>query len=352
MIVFECPSCKKKLQAAEEHVGKSIACPACKTIAKVPAQPDASANAISAEPVATSTAPPPATAVTTPEQARKQKAGDRDSRDRDDDDEDEGRGRPRRRDRGDAPKTGLGIGMVLLLVTVVGGSVLCVIGILIALLVPAVSKVREAATRTQTMNHLKMIGLAAHGHHDANRVLPSPRNPPMPPAIPPMKGPDLSWRVTILPFIEQQNVWQQIDKNVDWNHANNMRFLTMMPREYYCLTTEQRFERAEQDSFFQYFTGPNTLFPDPFAKVSMGQVPDGTSNTFLVAQAKTPVPWTKADDIAVTPNGPLALPNGQFMVLMADGSVRFVHHERVTDATLRLFIDPRDGQALPFNALD
>ena len=152
--------------------------------------------------------------------------------------------------------------------------------------------------------------------------------------------------------MEQQNLWQQIDKNADWNHANNNQFLPRMPRDYYCLTTDQKFERVEQDTFFQYFTGPKTLFTDPLKSVGIAQIPDGTSNTFLMAQAQVAVPWTKAEDMVVPAAGPLPLPNGRFLVLMADGSVRFVSRDRVPDATLRLFIDPADGQVPPIGVLD
>jgi hypothetical protein len=339
MIVFECPTCQKKLQANDEHVGKSIQCPACKAIAKVP-PPDTPPDAITTEPVATSPAAPTETAVTTPEQVRKS------NRDRDDEDEER---RPGRRDRGSAPKAGMGMGMVLLLVGVLGGGCLCVGGILVALIVPAIAKVQEAANRTKTLNHLKEIGLAEHNHLDTMRFFPSPRHQPQPPQ---MNAADLSWRVSILPFLEQDNLFRQFDKNADWNNPNNQRFLPMMPPQYYCLTTEQKLERNEQNTFFQYFTGPNTVFPDPLQKAGIAQFPDGTSNTILVAQAQNAVPWSKAEDMALMPNGPLPLPSGQFLVLLADGSVRTMNRTRVPDPTLRLLIDPRDGQVLPGNAFD
>jgi hypothetical protein len=79
--------------------------------------------------------------------------------------------------------------------------VIAIIAILIGLLLPAVQKVREAAARIKCANNLKQLALGMHNHHDALGVLPWGRS----------KGAidSPSWAVLILPYIEQQNIWNQ-----------------------------------------------------------------------------------------------------------------------------------------------
>jgi hypothetical protein len=348
MLVFECPSCKAKMRSAEENAGKSVACPSCKATTKVPAAPKPADDAITAD-IAPATASPKPDAITTPDQARstKKAAGKRDDDD-DDDDDDRDDDRPRRRKRSSGDSTavaaaGMGIGMILLLVFGIGACILCVPAILIALLVPAVQKVREAAARTQTMNNMKQIALAAHNHHDMTKMLPSPKMQPQQPGGP---APDLSWRVTILPFIEQQAIFQTFDKTNAWDHPNNARFMNTQIITYMNVV---RPEPGPGQTTFQYFTGPNTLWPDPLQKRSLMDITDGTSNTFLFAEAQTPVPWSKPADMVIAPAGPLPLPPDRFLAAMADGSVRLVNRSNVNEQTLRLVINPTDGQPLPMD---
>src|SRR5262249_53802274 len=110
MLVFDCPSCQTKMQAAEEHAGKTTVCPKCGARATPPAT-----HAIRPDPVPAPPAPPPESepgAITTPDQARSTRR-----RDRDDDDDD--RRDVRRRDGSSAAAgaaAGMGVGMVVLIV--------------------------------------------------------------------------------------------------------------------------------------------------------------------------------------------------------------------------------------------
>src|SRR2546427_10816699 len=90
--------------------------------------------------------------------------------------------------------------------------VIAVIGVLISLLLPAVQKVREAANRTQFLNNCKQMGLALHNYHDTYKRFP----PGLDTGIRPYRAPPSqgwtaywSWLAYILPFIEQDNLWNQ-----------------------------------------------------------------------------------------------------------------------------------------------
>lgn len=105
--------------------------------------------------------------------------------------------------------------------------VIAIIGVLVGLLLPAVQAAREAARRMSCSNNLKQLGLAAHNYHDTHNTLPwnsdsgdqaaHGNNVPM--RHPQNRWMQFSWLTMVLPFIEQQPLYDQIS----WNTAESMK---------------------------------------------------------------------------------------------------------------------------------
>ena len=156
----------------------------------------------------------------------------------------------------------------------------------VALLLPAVQSARTAARRSQSVNNLKQIGLALHNFHVVNNHFP-------PQAITDQEGkPLLSWRVAILPFLEQQGLFNEFKLDEPWDSPHNKALLERMPATYAIPGAE-----AEPGmTFYRGFSGEHTLF-DPKVKLGVGiaTITDGTSNTLGIVEAKEAVPWTKPD---------------------------------------------------------
>lgn len=93
--------------------------------------------------------------------------------------------------------------------------VIAIIGVLVALLLPAVQAAREAARRMQCQNNLKQIGLAAHNHHDVLGYFPnSGSDGPTQTCCNATERTGWSWAYHLLPFMEQQNVFEQTSDSV------------------------------------------------------------------------------------------------------------------------------------------
>lgn len=177
-------------------------------------------------------------------------------------------------------------------------------------------------------NNLKQIVLAMHGFHDENKMLP-------PPAICDPNGkPLLSWRVVVLPYIDENALYQQFKLDEAWDSPHNIKLLEKMPKVYAVPGAKTR---EPHTTYYQAFVGPGAGFElQPAAVIPFrarglrfpAGFPDGISNTFLVAEAQEAVPWTKPADLKFEPDGPLPKLGGPFApgfhVAFADGVVRYV----------------------------
>jgi prepilin-type processing-associated H-X9-DG protein len=222
----------------------------------------------------------------------------------------------------------------------------------VGLMLPAVQKVRDAASRSKSQNNLKQMGIAFHSYHDAMGAFPMAGVPAPGQQGNPKAKQLLSWRVHLLPYLEQQQLYQQFKLDEPWDSPNNKKLIERMPDVF----KSPRAEAPPGQTYYKVFVGqpfappPSPIFV-PGQRVGMIRITDGTSNTILAVEGGDPVTWTKPEDIEYDPKKPLpklALPGAGdgINVLMADGSVRFLNLKAVSEKTIRLAITKDDGMPL------
>lgn len=183
--------------------------------------------------------------------------------------------------------------------------------------------VKMRAQRQQTLNSLKHIALAMHNFHDTYSSFP-------PQALADDEGKRLlSWRVLILPFLDQADLYQQFHLDEPWDSDHNRKLIEKMPDVYRDLSAEAKMEETGKTRIVAPLTEAS-IFGRIGTGVEMRSVTDGTSNTLLVVEVspEKAVIWTKPDDVEIDPENPLgSLINANaegFHVCMADGASRFI----------------------------
>ncbi len=205
------------------------------------------------------------------------------------------------------------------------------------LALPAVQKVRNAAARAKASNNLKQIALAMHNFESAYQVFP-------PAAIVDKKGKKLlSWRVQILPYIEQDNLYKQFKLDEPWDSDHNKKLIPLMPPVY----ADPRAEAKPGQTYYKVFVGKDAGF-DWVQGRKIFDFTDGTSNTMLIAAGGTPVVWTQPDDFEFDAEKKLPDLTGPFeelLVAFCDGSVR-VLRKGLPEATLKALITRAGGEVV------
>jgi hypothetical protein len=193
------------------------------------------------------------------------------------------------------------------------------VGVMVGLLLPAVQAARESARRMTASNGLKQIGLALHNYHSAYKKLPDRA------IVDPDGKPLLSWRVAILPFIEQQQLYQQFHLDEPWDSPHNIQLLEKMPAAY----VDPSVPLPPGQTVFQVPQGEGLIY-DQTGNRKFRDILDGLSNTIMVVESSrdAAVPWTKPADLEFDLSDPLAKTGnthpGGFHVLMGDGAVIFL----------------------------
>jgi type II secretory pathway pseudopilin PulG len=216
-----------------------------------------------------------------------------------------------------------GLGFAGMLAIVLGAGVVILVlcgGILLALLLPAVQAAREAARRMESTNNLRQIGLALHNYHDQFGTFP--------PAVvtDPNGKPLYSGRVLLLPFLDQQNLYDQFDKDQAWDSPRNQPISQTMLSVFMDPSAPGSPDVSGGRTDYLFVTGARTIF-EPGKSIPMADITDGTANTIVVLEVGgSAVNWAQPSDLEVSQLGALAPGNhpGIRLALFADGSVHVI----------------------------
>lgn len=211
--------------------------------------------------------------------------------------------------------------------------VIAIIAILIGLLLPAVQKVREAAARTQCINNMKQVGLALHNYHDSNQKFP-PGYVSAVDASGNDTGPGWGWAAHILPQMEQDNLFRQIDLKQPIEAAANAAARVVIVKSYLCPSDTpppQAFPVGPRSSSGQLTSTTCTVAPanvvgsygvgEPGVEgdgvffrnstVRIADITDGTSSTLMAGERSfyyAEATWVGAvtgSNLAPTPGSPM-----------------------------------------------
>lgn len=163
-----------------------------------------------------------------------------------------------------------------------------------------------------------------------------------------------SWRVALLPYLNQNELYKQYHFDEPWDSEANKRVVAHMPAVFRDPGADKKSVNAA------YFVLVGKMLDDDKVPVKLQTifsckkgvrpvvVTDGMSNTLAIVEAKREIPWTKPEDITYDPAAALpefGLRKGGFMAGLADFSVRLIS-DTVKEKTIKLLVSPADGEVV------
>jgi hypothetical protein len=217
--------------------------------------------------------------------------------------------------------------------------------IVVAVVVPAVWSHLESRRRelhSTAFYNLKMIAISLHNYAQATKG-------PLPPAYTTDKHgkPLLSWRVLILPYLEQDELYRQFHLDEPWDSQHNKKLIAAMP-DYYRDPGGRLV--AEGKTHYLAVRGKNTVFPGK-EPVRFSDITDGTGSTIMLVEVSDPraVIWTKPDDFQYDENNPLkglaGRWSGGFHAAIADARTVFLP-DSIDPKTLNAFFTRNGGETI------
>ena len=191
---------------------------------------------------------------------------------------------------------------------------------------------KKAALRNSTAANLKNLALALQNHHDVLGKFPGVA------VQKDGKGPRMSWRVQLTPFMEQKKFFDNYNQNEAWDSPANRKLQLPMHWVFTDPHLGSPAETAQGKTRFVVLVGEETAFP-PDKQLKFRSMADGTSNTIMIVEcdAEHAVDWSSPNDIQYDASDPLkGLPKRDFQVAFADSGVM----------TIPADIDPKVFHAL------
>ena len=217
--------------------------------------------------------------------------------------------------------------------------------VLVGMLLPAVQQVRGAARRTASMNNARQLALASLNFESAYMSFPAKYTVDG-------KGKKLlSWRVHILPFVEESKLYEQFKLDEPWDSDHNKKLIEKMPK----LLRSPMSSAKPGMTVYRSFGGKAAVLAEPKkpnspqGSVGFGKITDGSSNTALLVETSDELAqvWTKPDE-GVTADDIKKIfgtyPGGTIFT-MCDGSVHFVN-ENIDKASLKNLMERNDGNII------